>query len=191
MKSLLLVFVLMILPCLSVLAQETLSKELVRISIPYVDCEGRKQMGEIICNKEIEQDLKEIFQELFENRYTIERISLISEYGNDDERSMSANNTSCYCYRTINGQKTLSKHARGMAVDVNPLYNPCVNLRTGKIEPASGKKYAHDRQNLKKSGKLKVKVIDHDDLCYRLFKAHGFRWGGDWKTKKDYQHFEK
>ena len=34
-------------------------------------------------------------------------------------------------------------------------------------------------------------VITHDDLCYQLFKAHGFDWGGDWKTMKDYQHFDK
>ena len=32
--------------------------------------------------------------------------------------------------------------------------------------------------------------IDHDDLCFRLFTAAGFEWGGDWTTRKDYQHFE-
>ena len=177
--------------CIHLSAQEKLDKDLVRITVPYVDCEGMEQQGEIICNKAIEQDLREIFQELFENRYPIERISLISEYDNGDERSMSANNTSCYCYRTINGQNTLSKHARGMAVDVNPLYNPCVHVKTGKVEPASGKRYAYNRQRLKANGKLKVSLIDRHDLCYRLFTAHGFKWGGDWKNKKDYQHFEK
>lgn len=33
--------------------------------------------------------------------------------------------------------------------------------------------------------------IDYEDLCYQLFKAHGFTWGGDWKSLKDYQHFQK
>ena len=33
--------------------------------------------------------------------------------------------------------------------------------------------------------------ITQGDLCYRLFKQHGFRWGGEWKTMKDYQHFER
>jgi hypothetical protein len=32
--------------------------------------------------------------------------------------------------------------------------------------------------------------IDHDDLCFRLFTEAGFDWGGDWTTRKDYQHFE-
>ncbi len=33
--------------------------------------------------------------------------------------------------------------------------------------------------------------IDENDLCYKLFTEHGFEWGGNWKTVKDYQHFEK
>jgi len=28
------------------------------------------------------------------------------------------------------------------------------------------------------------------DLCYKLFIERGFEWGGEWKTVKDYQHFE-
>ena len=34
-------------------------------------------------------------------------------------------------------------------------------------------------------------MIRKGDLCYRLFKKHGFYWGGDWLGSKDYQHFEK
>ena len=33
--------------------------------------------------------------------------------------------------------------------------------------------------------------IDSSDLCYKLFTQYGFEWGGDWETRKDYQHFEK
>ena len=32
--------------------------------------------------------------------------------------------------------------------------------------------------------------IEKDDLCYKLFTQRGFEWGGEWKTVKDYQHFE-
>ena len=38
----------------------------------------------------------------------------------------------------------------------------------------------------KKMGKTQKGAV-----CYRLFKEKGFRWGGDWKHSKDYQHFEK
>lgn len=36
----------------------------------------------------------------------------------------------------------------------------------------------------------KTYKIDHDDLCFKLFTEAGFDWGGDWTTRKDYQHFE-
>jgi hypothetical protein len=33
-------------------------------------------------------------------------------------------------------------------------------------------------------------MIMRGDRVWRAFTAHGFRWGGDWKSLKDYQHFE-
>ena len=42
-----------------------------------------------------------------------------------------------------------------------------------------------------KSFKINVKNGFYiGDLCYALFKKYGFTWGGDWKSCKDYQHFE-
>jgi len=143
--------------------------------------------GEIVCNKRIAQDLIDIFKQLYEAHYPIERIRLIDEYDADDERSMADNNTSCFCFRTVDGTKTLSKHARGMAIDINTLYNPYVrhNRRGQKlISPNAGKRYA----NRSISSPYKIEA---GDLCHRLFIEHGFTWGGSWKTMKDYQHFEK
>ena len=157
------------------------------VKVQHVDFEGRTQQGVIICNKAIAQDLREIFAELYKAKYPIERIRPIAEYGNDDERSMQANNTSCYCYRTVEGSSKLSKHARGLAIDVNPLYNPCVKRKkdgTLLVQPSTGKPYV----NRNKSFKYK---ITQRDLCYRLFTKHGFKWGGAWRSLKDYQHFEK
>ena len=146
--------------------------------------------GTIVCNRTISDDLRDIFAELYRQRYPIERVSPISEYNDDDERSMQANNTSCYCYRQIAGSKKLSKHAQGLAIDINPLYNPCVKRRSDGtlwVQPAivgltlTARKF-RTCYRLPPAG---------NDLCYRLFKAHGFQWGGDWRTTKDYQHFEK
>ncbi len=157
------------------------------LQVQHVDFQGKTQQGIIICNRAIAQDLREIFAELYRQKYPIERIRPISEYDDDDERSMQANNTSCYCYRPIEGSTKLSNHALGRAIDVNPLYNPCVRRKkdgTLLIQPATGRPYV-DRS---KSFKYK---ITKRDLCYRLFMQHGFRWGGSWRSLKDYQHFEK
>lgn len=157
------------------------------LSVLHVDFEGATHEGVIVCNKAISADLRDIFAELYRQKYPIERIRPISDYGNDDEQSMQANNTSCYCYRPIAGSSKLSKHAQGLAIDINPLYNPCVRRKkdgTLLIQPATGKPYA----NRSRSFRYK---ITKNDLCYRLFLQHGFRWGGNWRTLKDYQHFEK
>jgi hypothetical protein len=111
---------------------------------------------------------------------------LPEEYDADDEKQMRANNTSCFCYRPIAGSSKLSKHSLGLAIDINPLYNPYYKvLKDGTrfVQPATAKIYC----NRKATFPYK---IDHKDLCYRLFKANGFKWGGDWRSSKDYQHFE-
>ena len=167
--------------------QAQTSVRLDTLQVQYVDFQGKTQQGVLICNHQITNDLREIFAELYRQRYPIERIRPISEYGDDDERSMQANNTSCYCYRPIAGSKKLSKHAMGLAIDVNPLYNPCVKRdKKGAIhiQPSTGKPYANRSKSF-------AHKITQDDLCYRLFFQHGFRWGGSWRSLKDYQHFEK
>lgn len=73
-----------------------------------------------------------------------------------------------------------------MAVDINPLYNPYIYHKNGRriIDPKAGAPYA-DRS------RKHPYMIHRNDLCCRLFLAKGFRWGGDWKYTKDYQHFDK
>lgn len=159
--------------------------ELRYLRLSYRNGQGKSRVGEMICNKAIANDLIDIFRQLWLADYRIERMQLIDDFDADDQRSMAANNTSCFNYRTVSGTQTLSKHGRGMAVDVNPLYNPYV--RGTHIEPVEGRKWAYDRERRKD---IPYKITP-TDLCYRLFRAHGFRWGGSWKNSKDYQHFER
>ncbi len=156
------------------------------LRLSHYDGAGKVRIGEMICNKSVANDLVEIFRELYKNRYPIECLQLIDNYDADDVRSMEANNTSCFCYRKVTGSATkVSKHGLGLAVDVNPLYNPYV--KGTKVSPPSGKKYAMRRSERKD---IPMK-IDRNDLCYKLFIKHGFTWGGAWRSWKAYQHFEK
>ena len=156
------------------------------VKIRYVDFDGKAQNGELICNQKIAQDLVEIFSELYDRQYPLASVRLVDDFGGDDLASMEADNTSCFNFREVTssggGRHKLSFHAYGLAVDLNPLYNPYV--KKGKILPQSAKPYA----NRKNANPYR---IDHDDLAYQLFTSHGFTWGGDWKSLKDYQHFEK
>lgn len=159
------------------------------LKILYYDFDGNVQEGELICNAFIAEDLKEIFYELYCNQYPIESIRLIDDYNGDDTASMEANNTSCFNYRVVDGTTSLSKHALGCAIDINPFYNPYVVFdKTGNgqdyISPKGSEIYADRSKDF-------TYKIDEQDLCYRLFKEHGFTWGGNWNSCKDYQHFQK
>lgn len=158
--------------------------ELRYLTVPHYDLKGRLLVGELVCNKAIAADLLEIFKALCAAKYPIEQMRLIDDFGADDESSMRANNTSSFCYRAVSGTTVLSKHSRGLAVDINPLYNPCVKLKTGRVQPYMAKQYA-DRFK-----QFPCKITT-SDLAYRLFTKRGFKWGGAWRTVKDYQHFEK
>ena len=144
-------------------------------------------IGELVCHKSIAADLIDIFRKLYRAKYPIERMVLIDNYGADDERSMDANNTSCFNFRQVAGSKVLSCHSMGKAIDINPRYNPHVKRdRKGniKVSPLSGKRYADRSRDF-------LFKIDATDLCYKEFIRHGFKWGGSWRSSKDYQHFEK
>ncbi len=161
--------------------------ELRYVGLMYVDFNGETQKGELICNKALAQDMVEIFYELYSNNYQLESVKLVDEYGGNDTASMLANNTSCFNYRVVEGTTRLSNHAYGRAIDINPFYNPYITYNkdgTTNVSPAGSEAYA-DR-----SASFPYK-IDENDLAYKLFKEHGFKWGGNWNNSKDYQHFEK
>ena len=143
---------------------------------------GRTQVGEMVCASSAAADLLDIFRELYNARYPIEKVFLIDEYGGDDARSMADNNTSCFNYRKKPGQEQPSMHASGLAVDINPLYNPYVH--GARVEPASGAVYA-DRSL------ACPYYIRKGNLCHRAFTRRGWSWGGSWRSCADYQHFEK
>lgn len=141
----------------------------------------------MVCHRRIAADLVAIFRQLYDAHYPIARMVLVDEYRADDETSMRANNTSCFCYRTVAGSRKVSAHAMGMAVDINPLYNPYVKRRANGrlfIQPANAEPYTHRERRFDYK-------IERGDLCHRLFLQHGFSWGGAWRSLKDYQHFEK
>lgn len=167
-------------------------KDLRYLQVLYVDFEGNTQTGELIVNKKIATKTLKVFYELYQIKYPIQRMSLVDDYDASDEKSMSANNTSAFNYRLITGTTRLSKHGQGLAIDINPKINPCVSYRNGKVslvEPANGKKYIQ-RNTKKCKGKYAEYMIHKNDKVYKIFKKYGFSWGGDWSTKKDYQHFE-
>ncbi len=150
------------------------------------DNDNQMHVGEMIVNAKIADRVAGILRKLFDAKYPIQRMLLPDVYDADDETQMRDNNSSSFCYRTIAGSTKLSKHARGLAIDINTLYNPYYKDRedgTRFIQPATAEAYCDRTWDFPYK-------IDHEDLCFKLFTEAGFEWGGDWTSCKDFQHFE-
>lgn len=159
-------------------------KDLYYVRVPYWGYDNKTHTGELIVHKDVAEEVYVIFLKLHRARFPIEKMRLINEYKGSDDASMADNNTSAFNFRPVGGnKKVLSNHSYGLAIDINPLINPYV-LRDKSVMPPEGKKYVNR--------KLKVPgLITRESACYQIFKQYGWTWGGDWRTVKDYQHFQK
>lgn len=149
------------------------------------------QVGEMIVNAAIAEDVINLFKDMFDIEYEIQSMKLIDDYwtgdgDSSDSNSIDHNNTSAFCYREITGGGNLSNHAFGRAIDINPQQNPYVSYYSGSPSWSHENASAYiDRSN------PDPHVINEGDECYNLFVKYGFSWGGLWDGVKDYQHFEK
>lgn len=133
------------------------------LQISYYSFDGLPHLGEMIVNSKVSNEVLDIFKELYDIKYPIEKIKLIDEYNANDELSMADNNTSCFCYRVIANTSSISNHAKGLAIDINPLYNPYVV--NGSISPVSGSLYADRSLNHQHQ-------INKNDALYKIFTKH-------------------
>jgi len=157
-------------------------EELRYIEVTYWGFDDKTHLGELVVHKDVSDEVLEIFKELYETKFPIDKIRLIDEYNADDDSSMDDNNTSSFNFRVVAGTDKLSKHSYGLAIDINPVQNPYIKGDT--VSPQKGKEYV-DRSDIRKG------MIIKGDTCYNAFINRGWIWGGEWKTMKDYQHFQK
>lgn len=157
--------------------------ELALLRIPYVDFQGNTRIGSMIVAKSVAAKVAAAFQEIYDSRkFRIYRMTLIDEYQGDDDKSMEANNTSAFNCRTTD-RGAMSRHALGMAVDINPIQNP---YREGNVtSPEAGR--AYDQPYKRKSDI--VGILLKGGVVTRAFARQGWHWGGNWKNTVDYQHF--
>lgn len=148
------------------------------VNVSFYSFNGQIRQGQIIVDQDLVADVEDAFKLLLEEKFPISSIIPISEFEWDDELSMGANNSSGFNYRTVAGTDKLSNHAYGRAIDINPLLNPYI--KNGVISP-HGATY-----NLSIPG-----TISSKSKIVVFLKNKGWSWGGDWKDRKDYQHFEK
>lgn len=155
------------------------------VKVPYKNKQGQVQYGEMIVNKDMASALGETFKELLNvDGFYIQNIGKMSQFKWSDRESMSHNNTSCWNYRCVSGSSNLSWHALGLAIDINPVSNPYVT-RSGRSSPSNSTGYRPLNGSSTSGDPMSV-----NNEVIQIFKRRGFKWGGDWSSAKDYQHFE-
>jgi hypothetical protein len=145
--------------------------------------------GEIMVMDAAAENVLHIFTKLRDIRFPIAKARLVNHYDGNDDASMADNNTSAFNARNVAGSSSLSLHAYGLAIDLNPIQNPFAQRSGAKLtfSPPAGIAYANrlnDRPEKNVRLGMAEAVID-------VFADEGFLiWGGYWDDPIDYQHFQ-
>lgn len=159
------------------------------VQVNHLNFNGETVSGELIVHKDIAEEVVYIFEELYSIDYPVNQMRLVSDFESNDWESIEADNTSAFNCRPVTGKKKKwSKHAYGKAIDINPIENPYVS-RKGTISHKESYKYKK-RVHKKNTYADRAVLLKHDQAT-KIFKKYGWKWGGDWNTIKDYQHFVK
>jgi hypothetical protein len=150
------------------------------VTLTYWGFNASAHAGQLVVNVDSVTPVVDAFRALYQARYPIRRMRLVDYYGGDDEKSMSADNSSAFNCRLVAGTSTWAQHAYGRAVDINPLENP--EIQNGLIDPPIASAWANRAQS-------NAAMIHHGDAVWWAFIAIGWKWGGDWTSPKDFMHF--
>jgi hypothetical protein len=145
--------------------------------------------GEIMVMDAAAENVLRIFNKLRDIRFPIAKARLINHYDGSDDASIADDNTSAFNSRNVAGSSSLSLHAYGLAIDLNPLENPYVQHSGGilKFSPPAGAAFA----NRFKGQPEKQLRLGLAEAVIDVFADEGFAiWGGYWKSAIDYQHFQ-
>ncbi len=157
------------------------------IELRHVDMEGADRTGQLIVHKDEAAAVLQVFERLYAARFPIRQVRLIDAYDGDDDKSMADDNTSGFNCRGVGGSSKWSQHAYGLAIDLNTVENPYVRTRSDgslKVAPEAGRAFL-DR------GLLRPGMAVENSEVVAAFDAIGWKWGGRWRSSKDYQHFSK
>jgi hypothetical protein len=154
------------------------------LSVRYRGYDGAMHQGQIVVHRRVVPEVAALFDILRETGLPQASVIPIADprYDWDDNRSMDANNTSGFNWRTVPDTTVLSRHACGLALDVNPRTNPYVRQRpTGELIQPPGA--------VRDPTAIGTLLAEHPGV--RKLVALGWTWGGTWRSLKDWQHFEK
>lgn len=159
-------------------APDSVLKQLELIEVQYYSTDGKIHQGQILTNKKMVPKIQALFEFMKQLKFPVAHAIPIVKYNWNDDLSMQANNTYSFCYRNL----SYSKHAFGLAIDINPFFNP-LRWKQGytnrQIKPIG----ASYNPNVAGSFYPSNPVIEKA-------KKLGLHWGHYFSNKYDDHHFE-
>lgn len=149
---------------------------------------GTLRSGIVIVHACIADDVRALYEAFRRDTFPIAKVIPINRYGLNadstgwnDSASMADNNTSAFNYRTKPTISQPSKHGQGIAIDINPLFNPLVRYDAERTttEPPDGQ-YDPGRPG----------TLTRENTG-KYLGTIGWSWGGRWPRPTDHQHIEK
>jgi hypothetical protein len=146
--------------------------------------DGAVHAGTLVVHEAVADDVVAVFRALLDDGFVVARAAPATVTGGDDVALMRENITSAFNCRPVTGGRGFSPHSWGVAVDINPLWNPYV--KRGVVSPPEAAPFAVDRERAARPGMLLP-----GSAVVAAFERRGWSWGGRWRSLKDWQHVEK
>ncbi|WP_290858555.1 M15 family metallopeptidase [Hamadaea sp.] len=150
------------------------------LTVSFRGFDGHAHTGELLANSRVADDLVTVFKRLFAAGFPIERMRISSTEELNAAPTGDGNTTEAFACRPVRGQTGWSQHAYGLAVDLDPFQNP---YHKGEVVlPELATAYL-DRADARPG------MVRPAGPAVRAFAAIGWKWGGDYRSLKDYMHF--
>lgn len=156
------------------------------VRITHKNMRGAAVSGALVVADTFAEAVCDVFRALYAADFPLESVKPVCVFEACDERSMQANNSSCYNPRCIAGTDILSIHSYGAAIDINPRQNPYIPSRRDQaaalcVLPQDGQEFIN--RSLPRPGMA--------EPVRRIFYEAGFTvWGGYWADRPDWHHFQ-
>ena len=158
--------------------------DLAWLRVAFRGFDGERHSGELLVAASAAEDLRQVFRDLWRARFPLERVAITPRSALDAPPTGDGNDTAAFVCRPVTGGSSYSRHAYGLAIDVNPFQNPYLKGsgpdRVVLPELAS----AYLDRSRRAPG-----MVHADGPVVAAFARIGWEWGGGWRSLKDWQHF--
>lgn len=154
--------------------------DLAWVRLTFWGFDGRRHTGELLVAAEAAGPVVGVFRRLYAQRFPIEQMSITTAAELAAPPTGDGNNSEGFVCRQSVGSGSLSEHAYGLAVDVNPFQNPY--HRGPIVLPELASAFLHRDW-------LRPGMVTEGGPVVAGFAAIGWGWGGTWQHSSDYQHF--